>query len=369
MKKWNYESRVKSSSGYEEVLTELKKFKKEEYISANEHEKEVIKDKVLKIYRNKNIFPITYFNEEGIKEEILKCCNKDINSNWSILDMKYTQGSALLKFLFPNIADIIFGNDKRTMLYKFYDDTNLKRAIHFCLTYKKSVSPSEIRGGLEMIGGGVYGDFSAMKAKAVYERYAPKDGIIFDYACGFGGRMLGALTSKNNYTYLGVEPNTETYNSLLILGEHIENATDTKKRFHIKQIGSEEKFTNKKEFVDFAFSSPPYFNLEKYSEEETQCYNKFSNLESWIEGYVRPTIFNIFNILKKNRYYAVNIADFKVGNKQFNFVDKWVEISEEIGFKLHENIDMKINLRSNAGYREQWKDKEKKEGIFVFYKA
>ena len=34
--------------------------------------------------------------------------------------------------------------------------------------------------------------------------------------------------------------------------------------------------------MDFAFSSPPYFNLEKYSDEETQCYVKFSKLNEWI---------------------------------------------------------------------------------------
>ena len=41
-----------------------------------------------------------------------------------------------------------------------------------------------------------------MKAKALYEKYCPENGIIYDFACGFGGRMLGALSSKKNFKYL-----------------------------------------------------------------------------------------------------------------------------------------------------------------------
>ena len=57
----------------------------------------------------------------------------------------------------------------------------------------------------------------------------------------------------------------------------------------------------------FCFSSPTYFNLEKYSDEPTQSYNKFNNLEDWFKGFVKPTIENIYKILKSNCYYAVTL--------------------------------------------------------------
>ncbi len=50
--------------------------------------------------------------------------------------------------------------------------------------------------------------------------------------------------------------------------------------------------------MDFAFSSPPYFNLEKYSDEETQCYVRFSKLNEWIQNYVEKTIQNLYCALK-----------------------------------------------------------------------
>jgi len=47
-------------------------------------------------------------------------------------------------------------------------------------------------------------NFLPIRAKAIYERFCPENGYVYDYSAGFGGRMLGALSSKNNYTYIAV---------------------------------------------------------------------------------------------------------------------------------------------------------------------
>ena len=39
--------------------------------------------------------------------------------------------------------------------------------------------------------------------------------------------------------------------------------------------------------------------------------------------------------MKKEGLYAVNIADFKVGNEQVRFVDEWLKLSKENGFELY----------------------------------
>lgn len=37
--------------------------------------------------------------------------------------------------------------------------------------------------------------------------------------------------------------------------------------------------------VDMCMSCPPYFTLEKYSNDNSQCYNKLANYEDWLEEY------------------------------------------------------------------------------------
>lgn len=369
---WNYDSQTKKSNGYEDVLDDLKKYTKESYMELDDKGKNNMIEEIFKIYRSKNIFPITYYNEDGVIEEIKSCINKEVNWDASsdVLDFKYNQGQSLCRFLFSNMQDVVVKNvNNNSPYYKFHDDAKLKKAIKFCLehkTVKSPVVPSAIKDGLEMLGGNVATNFKSMNAKALFERYVPKDGIIYDYACGYGGRMLGALTSKNNYKYFGVEPNTETFKNLNVLGSHIEKTTGRSGIFKVYQQGSEDFKTSKGEYVDFAFSSPPYFNLEVYSKEETQSYIKFPTLEKWLEGYVRETIKNIFFMLKYDCHYAVNIADFNIGKNKVEFVNEWIKISEEEGFTFVEEIHMKLQNRRGNGNGDN--KSGKKEGIFVFKK-
>lgn len=355
---------MNSYSGYEEYMENLKSYTKEQYIESED--KDGIINEVFEIYRKVNIYPNMMFTDIGIKDEIQKCIDKDVDLIDGTLGFKFNQGSSLCRFLFSNIRKVdCKGTKNNSLQARFEDDYKLKRAIKFCLEHKTvryPCVPSAIKDGLEMMGGNVATNFPPMKAKTIYEKYCKKDGIIYDFSCGFGGRMLGALSSKNNYKYIGVEPNTETYRSLHKLGKAIEKTTNTTGRYSVQCKGSED--VHGVGIADFAFSSPPYFALEKYCDEDTQCYIKYPTLDEWFEGYVRPTIRGIYNILKDDRHYAVNIADFNVGKKRIEFVDRWIEISKEEGFIFEDVIPMKLETRRGHGHAG-----DKKEGVYVFYKA
>ena len=367
--KWNVKENMKGN-GYEDIYHELNPMTREEFKLLEEDDRQAVVEKIFNIYRGRNIFPITYYTEQDCLQEIKKCVEKEVSFKDNVVNLSVKQGSNLCRFLFPNLLKVeCKGAVNNSPYAKFYDDYKLKKAIEFCLKFKSSsviCSPSCIRDGLDMIGGNVATNFKPMVAKALFEKYTPNNGVIYDFACGFGGRMLGALSSKNNYKYMGVDPCTETYESLNILGSLIEKATNRQHIFKVYKVGSED-FTGWENTVDFSFSSPPYFTLEKYSDEDTQCYNKFTELEEWIEGYVRPTIRNIYHMLKHDRYYAVNIADFNLGNNKVAYVDEWIRISLEEGFEFHEQLYMSLQARRGSGHSEK-NDKSKKEGIFVFYK-
>ena len=185
--------------------------------------------------------------------------------------------------------------------------------------------------------------------------------------CGFGGRLLGALSSKKNFKYVGTDPNTETMYHLHQLADYIEQVTGRQDSYELHCCGSE-VFKGKPNSIDFAFSSPPYFDLEIYSDEPTQCYNKFPKLEDWLEGYVRQTIKNISYMLKPGRFYAVNIADFTVGKDgKVAYVDEWIKISTEEGMPLYDTVYLGVTAR--AGSAEQAAGELKKENILIFKKA
>ena len=129
-----------------------------------------------------------------------------------------------------------------------------------------------------------------------------------------------------------------------------------KKDVTIYKLGSED-YKPKKESLDLCFTSPPYFDTEKYSNEQTQSYIKFPTRDSWVNGFLKKTIKNCYYGLKKNGYMLINIAN----TPKYKFIEKeTIQISKDLGFKQEETLRLTLSSIMGAGY--------KYEPIFVFKK-
>jgi hypothetical protein len=109
------------------------------------------------------------------------------------------------------------------MYERFYNDDILRKAIRAYLDTGKSLNNLRT---LFFSYARLYFDtpinFSPMRAKIIFEHYCPKNGVIYDYSAGYGGRMMGALCSEQDFTYIAVEPNSNTYHNLKRLGNYID---------------------------------------------------------------------------------------------------------------------------------------------------
>lgn len=368
---WNFEPFDMQENGYEDVMDKLKEYTAVRYLEETDPAKqEAMVNEVLAIYRSKNIFPIQYYSDLGIMNEVERCIAYKAFWDGNVVSCGAGVGTTLCNFLFPNLFDTPSQHDldkenARSLFEKFHNDLYLKRAIKFCFSYKNGCPvPTSVMGGLRLVGSAPT-NFRPMNAKAVYERFCPEGGTILDMCCGFGGRLLGALSSKKNFRYVGCDPNTETMYHLHQLGEYIEDVTGREDSYELHCIGSED-FRGPANSIDFCFTSPPYFNLEVYSDEPTQCYNKFPELDQWLEGYVRETVKNIGYMLKPGRVYAINIADFNCGSTLVKYVDEWIRISTEEGMPLYDTVYLGVTPR--AGSKEQAAGELKKENILIFKK-
>lgn len=376
MSEWKYQSPTYSSSGYEDVMDFLQSVTKERYKSATDEERVALLKSVYDIYRERDIFPITYFNEEGIRGEI----QKGIDYEAKIVDDVVGCGpgicTALCNFMMPNLYDAYnqhscYGSsemDKESGNRKFHNEWYLNKVLVYAISCAGDATPKNVMAGIRQVGT-LPSNFRPMNAKSLYEKYCPVGGIIHDSSCGFGGRLTGALTSKNNYSYVGTEPNTETIKNLNRLGKAIESVTGRSNSFKIIPMGSED-FRGNECIFDFGFTSPPYFDLEVYSDEPTQCYNRYPNIYEWLEMFVKKTIENEFYMLKHDRYYAVNIADFEYSNRLMNYVDIWKDYAVGAGFEYVKDLKMKIPVHFGNGEsrKEVGMKKGKSERILLFYK-
>lgn len=377
---WKYQNLDgKDDTGYKDLNESiLSTYNCQNFSELNEEEQKQQIDEILKIIRDRNIYTnVYYYSHQDIIDEIRACKEKELPPfNGEILDKRPTLGSLLLKFLFPNFHLVDCKGIKDNSLYaRFIDDHKLWRTIEYCLKFKPKVktpvTSRNIADGMNMIGGNVATSYLPMKVKMLLEYYMPNGGNYFDFSCGFGGRLLGAMSVTNgNINYYGFEPNSETFYHLNKFKGYIEEALGNKNQIHLYKKGSEEQDIPKELIgnIDFAFSCPPYFNLEKYSDEETQCYIKYPTLKEWLDGYVTSTIKNLYKVLKSNAYYAVNISDFKVNNKNVNFVEDWINISENNGFELIKVIITKTGKQrpNSTSIKNTYESKD--ECIYLFKK-
>ena len=208
-----------------------------------------------------------------------------------------------------------------------------------------------------MTGSQGVSNFRPTAAHAIYSRFLPEGGTTWDMSGGYGGRLLGAIKSQINY--IATEPASDTVkglNEIIVDFGYISNIFRKIPHMEIVQKGSED-FLPDKESLDLCFTSPPYFNTEKYSDEETQSYIKFPTQDEWVEGFLRKTIQNCRYGLKPNRYMLINIADVKSFN---HLEDTTVWIAEQEGVVLEDGYSLALSKIQGEGF--------KYEPIFVFRK-
>jgi len=181
--------------------------------------------------------------------------------------------------------------------------------------------------------------FKSSVSKLIYLKYSQENDLVYDFSMGFGARALGAISS--NRKYLGIDPLTCDE-----IKEMLEFFNIPQDRYKLIKGCSEDYCEG---LVDFAFSSPPYYDQEYYSSEVTQAYNKTEDY--FYDVYWAKTLQNIKKMLKPDKYFALNLSiKFeRMFNMACEVFDKPVEIFRLRLIKSHLN---------KTGYY--------KEGISIF---
>ena len=238
-------------------------------------------------------------------------------------------------------------------------ENDIKKVLKKMNQMGHGTTPSGMRKTLRiMTGSQGVSNFRPTAAHAIYNRFLPDGGTTWDMSGGYGGRLLGAIKSQINY--IATEPATVTVNGLNEIikdWSHISNIFRKVPHFEIVQKGSED-FLPDKESLDLCFTSPPYFNTEKYSDEETQSYIKFPTKDKWTDGFLRKTIQNCRYGLKRNRYMLINIANV---SSFMSLEDVTIKTAEQEGFIHEDTYRLSLSKIRGNGF--------KYEPIFVFRKS
>ena len=276
--------------------------------NTTDEERERLVEWLFNLIRSRdNAVPLHMWSDDMFNKIVSSLC--DIDTNVTYQDGAYSlnnMGANILTQFFPEILDVV-KSGKASPRDFFKDD---KRLLGYCKTVLKyCTSPLEMFKMMSFRGSSRCYNFRPATAKTIYELYGKDNCKVLDTSSGFGGRLLGFFTAKNTSEYVGIDPNTADSCNKFIL---YMSRYFTNKKAYVNKIGSEdftiENYPQYENYFDISFTSPPYFDTEKYSDSDTQSYKKFNTYDAWVDGFYRNTIYNSCNSLKLDGVFAVNIS-------------------------------------------------------------
>lgn len=214
--------------------------------------------------------------------------------------------------------------------------------------------------------------FDPVLTELMYDWFCVQNGKILDPFAG--GSVRGVVAAYKNYDYTGIELRDEQVKSNIEQLSHIFKGMPDAKIPIWLQGDSRIELNKLNPEYDMVFTCPPYFDLEKYSEDP----NDLSNMpfDSFLESY-KSIIQKSCYLLKDNRFFCIVIGDVRDKDRTINWYRNLIGITKqyviESGLHLYNDIILLDNIGSSAMRVEQAFTKRKlvkiHQNVLVFYKG
>lgn len=175
---------------------------------------------------------------------------------------------------------------------------------------------------------------------------------------GWSSYLLGMLNNSNLSEYVGIDVIPKVCDNT----RNIANKNKIKNSIFCKpseDLYNDKSFMTKyRNYFDFVFFSPPYFQLELYKG-KNQSTERYKTYEEWLEKYWRQTVKLCKHSLKSNKLMMYIISGY-TDNTYINLEKDMNAITKEEGFILVKKLDM---VGNNVGIT---KHRKLKESVFIF---
>ena len=153
--------------------------------------------------------------------------------------------------------------------------------------------------------------FKPNVAKAIYDKHKCKN--ILDFSAGWGDRLAGFYASDYGELFVGIDPRKENHpiyeQQAQFYQKHSTFFENDKKHELICSPAEDADLSKYEGMMDIVFTSPPYFNVERYSHDDTQSWVRYKNIDLWNKNFLQKTIKNVWKTLRKGGILLVNISD------------------------------------------------------------
>ena len=277
-----------------------------------------------------------------------------------------TTGLALANHFHHHMVKVRCLTNYRSPYDQFSDDDLLRDSINRWMELGQKASPSGLRRILRTRDGvRSVVNFKPAIAKYFYDNYCPHNGRVLDPCAGYGGRLAGCIASNKGITYQGIDPQGSTGVGNMRMAS-----------FYSRQKGIEREWKFGFDFIlgcaedrmkdlsdkscDLIFTSPPFFDVEKYDTDSSQSYIRYPVYEEWKRNFLAELIKESSRIVKTDGHVIFNIKNYK--NKAI--ADDLCFYCQESGLRLVKTYQMRL---VNSEYnRKEGQNNWHTEPIFVF---
>jgi hypothetical protein len=309
-------------------------------------------------------FPHYHLSQDAMRNQFMCLLRYDTSRTFIGSEVRgASTGLSLANHFHPQMWSVAMPG-MRSPVERFSDDETLRKVIRKALRVfpeRRALNDSNLRRILQTYSHTArVSNFRATAAKAIYARYSADGERVLDFSSGYGGRLLGCLTLPREY--FGLDPCRAQVKGLRRMLAQLTALVATPGRATITQACAEELLPSlAASSCSLVFSSPPYFNNERYSTEPTQSYIKFPTYEQWLDGFLKSVLVEAHRILEPGGYCILNIANVK----GFKLADAAFEIGRR-NFIHAGTYDLRLSQRPylrNASY-----EMHRLEPIFIFRK-
>lgn len=160
--------------------------------------------------------------------------------------------------------------------------------------------------------------FRPSAAKAIYDYFQAE--TVLDFSMGWGDRILGAHASEYVKKYVGFDPNLCLIPAYANQIKYYNSIGKPMKLSLFPHCAEDPALVTQDKF-DLVFTSPPYFDKEKYDQSPNQSYIKYKTFDSWMQDFLFKAIELRTENLKSGGHLAINISDIYTRKKQYKICD------------------------------------------------
>ena len=182
----------------------------------------------------------------------------------------------------------------------------------------KEINPTVLRSIISLRKY-IAAQFRPSAAKTIYEIYKPE--TVLDFSMGWGDRLLAAHASHYVKRYVGIDPNINLFEGYGKQVRTYDAIWGKIKEFELHCGRAEDENIVLNDQFDMIFTSPPYFDKEKYDQSDQQSYKMYHGFDSWMKNFLCKAIEVHSKSLKSGGLLIINISDIYTRKKLYPICD------------------------------------------------